>query len=84
MKVFVKVKTGASEEKLTRVDDKHYLAQVKAYPVDGEANEALFKLLGRFFHVPPSTIRLVHGGAAREKIIEVPLTREALDPLLDD
>ncbi len=84
MKIFVKVKTGAPEEKLTRVDDKHYLAQVKAHPIDGEANEALFALLGRFFHVASSTITLVHGGGAREKIIEVPLTRDALDPLLDE
>lgn len=84
MKIFVKVKTGAREEKMVAVDDKHYLVQVKEHPVDGKANDSLYRVLGKYFNIPPSTVRIVHGEGAREKIIEVPLTRESMDPLGDD
>ncbi len=81
MKIFVKVKTGAKEEKLIPVNEKNYLASVKAEPIDGRANDDVVRLLGKYFNIPPSTIRIVHGEGAREKIIEVPLTPTALNPL---
>lgn len=69
---------------LTRVDDKNYLASVKALPDDGKANDDLCRLLGKYFHVPPTSIRIVHGTTSRQKIVEVPMSREALDPLSDE
>ncbi len=84
MKIFVKVKTGAPEDKLVAINEKQYLASVKAQPVDGKANEELVKLLGKYFNIPPSTIRVVHGEGAREKIIEVPLTPTAINPFADE
>ena len=71
MKIFVKVKTGAREERLTAVDGKHYLVSVKTQPIDGRANDAVFRIIGKYFNVPKSTIRIVHGEGSREKVIEV-------------
>jgi len=40
-----------------------------AAPVEGEANASLARLLGRALRVPPSSIRIVRGMAARHKLI---------------
>lgn len=40
-----------------------------AAPVEGEANASLTRLLGRALRVPPSSIRIVRGEAARHKLL---------------
>ena len=71
MRVFVKVKTNANEERVEQVDGKNYLASVKAEPVDNRANEALVKLLARYFGVPPSAVKILRGVSSRHKIIDI-------------
>jgi uncharacterized protein YggU (UPF0235/DUF167 family) len=39
--------------------------------VEGEANAALARFLARLLRVPPSTVQLVRGAAAREKLVRV-------------
>jgi uncharacterized protein (TIGR00251 family) len=45
--------------------------QVSAPPVDGAANEAVIALLAAALDVPRRNIRIVQGGAARRKLVEV-------------
>ena len=45
--------------------------RVTAPPVDGAANAAVTRLLARALGVSPSSIRVVKGLQAREKIVEV-------------
>jgi uncharacterized protein (TIGR00251 family) len=45
--------------------------RLTAPPVEGRANEALVRLLARALGVPPRDVRVVRGGSAREKLIEV-------------
>jgi len=58
--------------------------RVTASPVDGAANRAVTGLLADAFGVPPSSITLVRGAAARDKVfalhgtVERPLTLPSL------
>lgn len=45
--------------------------RVRARPVDGEANEALIRLLARALGAPRSAVTLSRGGQSRLKMIEV-------------
>jgi uncharacterized protein len=42
-------------------------ARVRAAPADGEANDALVRLIARAAAVPPSAVSLVRGGTGRLK-----------------
>ncbi len=67
----VKVKPGARSNSLQQQDDGSWLAQVKAPPVDGKANEALIELVARHFGLPRSRVRIRSGAGARLKLLEL-------------
>ena len=71
MKIIVKVKPGAKENKIERVDESNYIVSVKEPPIDGRANAALIKLLANHFDVSPSLIEIISGYMARIKVIEI-------------
>jgi uncharacterized protein (TIGR00251 family) len=45
--------------------------RVTAPPADGEANEAVLKLLAKHLGMPKSTLTIVRGATTRNKVIEV-------------
>ena len=45
--------------------------RLTAPPVEGEANAALGRLLGRMFHVAPSSVRILRGASGRDKLVAV-------------
>ncbi|WP_442880932.1 DUF167 domain-containing protein [Brevundimonas sp.] len=45
--------------------------RVRARPVEGEANDALIKLLARALGAPKSALAIQRGGQSRTKMIEV-------------
>ena len=45
--------------------------RVRARPVEGEANEALVKLVARALGVPKSAVSVQRGGQSRTKILEI-------------
>jgi uncharacterized protein YggU (UPF0235/DUF167 family) len=45
------------------------LVRVTAPPVDGAANEALMKVLGRAVGLPPSAVRITKGLTGRDKSV---------------
>lgn len=45
--------------------------RVRARPVEGEANEALIRLLAKALGAPRSAVSLARGGQSRLKMIEV-------------
>lgn len=71
MKIFVKVKPGTKHDGVRKVDETHYMVNVKAPPVEGKANEAVIKVLSDYFHVPKSRIQILKGGQGKNKIIEI-------------
>ncbi len=71
MKIFVKAKPGAKEEKVEKIDDIHFAVSVKEPPVQGKANQAIIKALAEYFTVPSSNVRIIAGLTSRQKIIEI-------------
>ena len=71
MKIIIKAKPGAKEDKIQKVDEANYLVSVKAPPINGKANAAIIALLADHFDVSPSLIEIISGHMARTKVIEV-------------
>jgi uncharacterized protein (TIGR00251 family) len=71
LRVAVRVQPRAAH---TRVLGRHGAAirvQVRALPVDGNANAAVVALLASTFGVPRNAVRLVHGRGGRDKLFDV-------------
>ena len=71
MKIIIKAKPGAKEDKIERVDESNYIVYVKALPIDGKANAAIVKLLSAHFDVSPSLVEIISGHMARTKVVEI-------------
>jgi len=71
MKIFVKAKPGAREEKVEKIDDSNYVVSVVEPPVKGKANEAIRNALAVYFKTGSSCVRIVAGHTSRNKIIEI-------------
>jgi uncharacterized protein (TIGR00251 family) len=75
MKISVKVKPNAKQEKIEKVTESHFLIWVKEKPREGKANKAVIKVLSEYFGVPQSQVVLLKGQASREKIFEIKTDR---------
>ena len=64
------VKPGSSQEKIVESAPDELIVYLRAKPHDGEANDALIKLLAKHFDVPKTTIKIVRGDKNRKKLIE--------------
>ncbi|EKE14955.1 MAG: hypothetical protein ACD_12C00223G0003 [uncultured bacterium] len=71
MKVFVKAKPGAKEEKIEKIDETHFVIIVKEPPVRGKANKAIIEVLAQYFKTNKSACRLISGFSSKNKIVEI-------------
>ena len=83
MKIIIKAKTLAKEEKVERVEQQAlgfvntkqvpvtYKVSVKEAPVGGKANEAIIRVLAEYFDVSKSQVSLVSGQSSKQKIFEI-------------
>jgi len=69
--ITVKVKPNARVSTLAEGEDGVWLAQLKAPPVDGKANEELIQLVAARFGVPKSRVRVARGASGRMKRVEI-------------
>ena len=69
MKLFIKVKPRAREEKVEEVDKDHLVVHTKEIPEKGKANEGVIRLLSIHFSVLKSRITIISGKKARTKIV---------------
>lgn len=67
----VRVQPRASKEGLGGLREGALVVRLTAPPVDGAANEALSRVLGRALGVPPSRVRLLRGARGRDKLVHV-------------
>jgi len=70
VKITVRVKPNAKKDYIEEVLGE-FVAQIKAIPVDGKANDALIKLLADHFDVARSRIKIVSGQSSRRKVVEI-------------
>ncbi len=69
-RINIRVKPGSSQEKIVE-NEGGLTVFMHARAHDGEANEALVKILAKHFKVPKSSIRIVQGQKSREKVVEL-------------
>lgn len=71
MRLLIKVRPGAKEEKIERLGAGSFLLSVKARAVEDKANAAAVALLSRYFDIAKSRITIIKGHKGRNKVIEV-------------
>ena len=67
----VRLQPRARRTEIVGERDGALLVRVTAPPVDGKANAALCKLLAKALGVAPSTVTVVRGQSARDKVVRV-------------
>ncbi len=67
----VKVKPGAMEERVKKIDLTHFEVWVREAPEKGKANDAVIEALADFFDVPRARLRIKSGRTTRNKRIEL-------------
>ncbi|MBI2094628.1 MAG: DUF167 domain-containing protein [Candidatus Omnitrophica bacterium] len=71
MKLSVKVKPKAREDRVLRLGEGRYKVWVKAAPERGRANEAVIEVLSEHLNLPKSRFSVVSGSAFSQKVIEI-------------
>lgn len=71
IRIYVKVKTGASREKMEWADPLTARVWVRERPIEGKANEAVRRILADHFKVGVSRVSLVRGAAAKIKLWDI-------------
>ena len=80
MKWSVTVRAGAKMNRVLRVDETHFRISVKACAKEGEANEAVLKLLAKHFDLPRARFSILHGLGNKNKVIEFSPGRPSAGP----
>lgn len=70
MIIKVKVKPGAREEKIERLDDGSYIVSVRERAEKGKANMGLIRILCKEFKVSGKNI-IIKNPSSRKKIIDI-------------
>jgi uncharacterized protein (TIGR00251 family) len=71
MRIYLKVIPRSSQNIVEKISEGEYRVKLTAPPVDGKANEALIKLLARYFNVSKSAILIVGGKSLSRKMVDV-------------
>ena len=67
----VRVRPRASKDALGGEREGALVVRLTAPPVEGAANEALARFLGKTLGVAPSAVRVVSGATGRNKVVSV-------------
>lgn len=71
VRISIRVKPRASRTRILRADGLSIEASLAAPPVDGAANAELIGLLSRTLGVSKTSLRLILGETAKNKLVEV-------------
>jgi uncharacterized protein YggU (UPF0235/DUF167 family) len=71
MRIFVKAKVHARENKVEKIDDENLVVYVKEASEKGRANWAIIELLAEYYDVPITSVRIVTGRTSQKKLIEI-------------
>lgn len=71
MIISVKVIPRSSKNEVTQMADGGLKIKMTAPPVDGEANDALIKILSNHFNVTKKQIKIKSGLTSRNKIVQI-------------
>jgi|WetSurSiteA1Bulk_404760.scaffolds.fasta_scaffold391881_1 uncharacterized protein (TIGR00251 family) len=68
MRIIIEVKAESRDESVEVLDNGHYLVSVKASRTKGKANQAVCKVLKKYFH---KQVTLVSGASSTLKVFEI-------------
>lgn len=71
MKINVKAKPSAREEKVEKIDETNFIVSVTEPPEKGRANDAIRNALAVYFKTGSSRVKIVSGYSSRSKVIEI-------------
>lgn len=80
MKIFVKAKARAKEEKVIppkvklwkdSTEKEWFTVWVKEPPIQGRANIAIIKTLAKHFKISPSQVILLSGHTSKQKVFDI-------------
>ncbi len=71
MIINVRVVPHARRNQVTVEENGNLRVYTTVAPVDGAANEAVIKMLAEHFKVPKTSIKIIRGVTARNKVIEI-------------
>jgi len=71
MKINVKAKPNAREEKVEKIDDNNFVVSVKEKPEKGKANDAIRNALAVYFKTASARVKIIGGYSSRNKIVEI-------------
>ena len=71
MKIIVKAKPNARENRVQKIDESNFVVFVKEAPLQGKANEAIIKVLAKYFNTNSIMIEIISGRHSRTKIIKI-------------
>lgn len=71
MKINVRVKPGAKQEKVVLNEDGSLVVYCHARAHEGEANTAAIRLVAEFYKVAKSQVKIVRGAKGRDKVLEI-------------
>jgi hypothetical protein len=71
VKIFVKTKPQAKSVGVEKIDDTHFVISVKEPPEKGKANEGVRRALADHLKTPRSSVVILAGHTARNKIVEI-------------
>ncbi len=72
MKIAVKVKPNAKQQKITMVEDGSLVIALKSSPIEGKANQELIKLLAEYYQIAAKDVVIKSGRSSRNKLVEIP------------
>jgi uncharacterized protein (TIGR00251 family) len=76
MKITVKAKPAAREDKIEEQEGGLFVVSVKEPPVKGRANLAIVKLLASYFSTSTDNVQIISGQTSRNKVVEITLPGE--------
>ena len=67
----MRVQPRSSREAIGGTREGALVVKVTAPPVEGQANAAVARLIGKVMGVPPSAVTLLRGSTGRDKLVHV-------------
>ncbi len=84
-RIAVHLVARASRNQLAGMRDGVLQARVTAPPIDGEANNALCRMIAKRLGIAPSKVKVIRGGKSRQKVVGVAsLDKATLERTLRD
>jgi uncharacterized protein YggU (UPF0235/DUF167 family) len=71
VKLFVKAKAGARRNEVKQIDETHFVVSVTEAPEKGRANEAIVEFIAEHLGVSKSSVQIIAGASARNKVLEI-------------